>query len=112
MSDNTGRVLTVRLTITDAKEADWIWDAVKTPKHGVQVSAISNGDMFSERDVLAEAACFYIREKGETTEEAIDASCEPFSDPDDAAREAPQNVGRGASWDIVDRHGTVVRSSA
>lgn len=109
---NKDKVLTIRVTIKDPAAAAWIWKAYPEAINGVVVTGLSWGDMFSERDTLADAACFYIREEGEDTEDAIDAHCgEPFSCPDSAAREAPKNVSSGAKWDIVDQRGNVVRSS-
>lgn len=110
-TDNTGRVLTIRLTITDPEQAEWIWDSHKEAKHGVRVSAISNGDLFSERDKFADSAVFYIREEGETTEDAIKVHFDDgYNSPEDAARDANANVSHGAKWDIVNRHGTVYAS--
>jgi hypothetical protein len=55
---------------------------------------------------------YYIREEGETTDEAIDAHCGfSFDSADFAAQEAPKNVSPGAKWDIIDQDGKVVRSS-
>lgn len=41
---------TIRVTFKNKKEAAWIHEAMKdrTPRHGVKVTAISNGDMFTE----------------------------------------------------------------
>lgn len=112
MKDNTGRVMTLRITITDSKEAEWIWNAHKGEgAHGVKVDAISNGDVMAERDELANAAQFYIREAGESTEDAIDAHCKSyFHTADEAASKANNNVARGAKWDVVDAEGNVYRS--
>lgn len=111
MKDNTGRVLTIRLTIADAKEAEWLWKAHPEPIHGVVISALSNGDMFEERDQLSNAAAFFIREQGETTEEAVEAHCGNFfNSVDDAAREAPKNVSPGVEWEVVDIRGHVLRA--
>lgn len=53
---NKGRVLTIRLTITDPTEAEWLWKShAGAAIHGVQVSALSDGDMFKEvRDLEKE----------------------------------------------------------
>ena len=109
---NMNRIMTIRVIITDPEAADWLWNSHKKSNNGVKITAIQEGDLFADRDMLSDAACFYIREEGETTEEAIEACCaEPFNDPNDAASEAPSNVTKGAAWDIVDVRGNVVRSS-
>ena len=109
--NNKGRVLTVRLTIEDPEAADWIWKAYPNPINGITISALSNGDMFAERDMLANAACFYIREEGETTEEAVQAHMgEAFDSPESAATEARKSYEK-EKWDIIDSRGNVVRSS-
>lgn len=112
MNDNTGRVLTLRVKITDPIEAEWIWKAhLGKSLNGVQVEAIAEGDMFTERDEYKQADRFYIREEGETTEEAIEAHCfDGFTDIDEAASQAPKNVNPGSRWDIVDHNGNVYRS--
>ncbi len=108
--DNIGRVLTLRITITDPEVAEWIWKAHPNPIHGITVDALANGDLFAERDILQEAASFYIREEGESTEDAIDAHCgESFETIEGAAIEA-KNTCKG-KWAIINRHGKVVRQA-
>lgn len=49
---NLGRVLTIRVTITDPEAAKWIWDAHKESDHkcGVRVGALFDGDLFEEHE--------------------------------------------------------------
>ena len=54
---NLGRVLTIKLTITDPQAAAWIWESggkYPNPIHGVQVTGIADGDMFDEVRKLEE----------------------------------------------------------
>lgn len=115
MRDNIGRELTLRVIITDPKKAEWIWknhiDQNDPMNVGVRVSAIAEGNLFQQRDELALAATFYVREEGETTEEAVDAHFgDGYDTPEEAAKDANNNVSPGAGWDIVDRKGNVYRS--
>lgn len=52
MNDNKGRVLTIRLTVTDHEKSKWIWEnhlkSTTQMDNGVQVTAITNGDLFKE----------------------------------------------------------------
>lgn len=116
---NLGRILTIRVVITDPEKAKWIWDAHMGPdQHGVKVEAIAEGDVLTERDSLMDEVLdetsisikkrFYIREEGEGTKEAIDAHCyDGFETAEEAAKDAPKNVSPGAKWDIIDRNGKV-----
>lgn len=112
MRDNTGRVLTLRVTIKDPEEAEWIWKAhLDKSIHGVTINAIAEGDLFAQRDLYRSAASFYIREEGETTEEAIEAhDCGGFDSVEDAVAKAPLNVSPGAKWAIIDIKGKVYRT--
>lgn len=108
---NVGRELTIRLIITDDKESEWLWNSHSSPMHGVRVSALANGDMFKERDDLAQAAEFFIREEGEETDDAVEAHFgEGLSSIEEAALAAPKNVEPGKKWDIIDRKGNVYKS--
>lgn len=53
---NVGRELTLRVTISDDYKSGWIWKSMaeKDPVHGVNISAISDGDLLQERDFYRE----------------------------------------------------------
>ena len=63
--------MTLKVIIDDPEKAAWILKAWPEAVNGIKVATMSYGDMFKERDLFAAAAAFYIREEGETTEEAI-----------------------------------------
>lgn len=107
---NLGRELTIRLTITDPAEAEWLWEcaAKRKPVHGVQVTALANGDMFKERDELAQAAEFYIKEPNEDVKTAVSSHFDGgFGSIDEAAYHAKEMV----AWEVIDRRGNVYRKS-
>lgn len=114
MNDNTGRMLTIRVVITDSKKAEWIWKnhlGNDAQDLGIKVEAIAEGDLFKENDMNSKAAEFFIREEGENTEEAISAHLnDGFDSPKEAAAVANKNVSPGARWDIVDRRGNIYSS--
>ena len=65
----------------------------------------------SQESQISIAKRYYIREEGETTEEAIQAHCNGgFESLKEAEREAPKNVDFGAKWDVVDRNGKIYAS--
>lgn len=109
---NLGRILTIRVKITDPEAAKWIWDAhMHGSRHGVEVSAIAEGDRLSGADFIEIPKRYYIREEGETTEEAIEAHCyDGFDSIWLAEVEAPKNVSPQSKWDVIDRNGKVYKS--
>ena len=62
MSHNTGRELTLRVKIIDGEKANWIWECfgdLETARtavaaQGVAIRAISDSNVFKERDDLRE----------------------------------------------------------
>lgn len=61
--DNTGRVLTLRVTITDPEKAKWLWNLHAGRPHegknlneqlGIEIHALGDGDKFAEADKLEE----------------------------------------------------------
>lgn len=54
--NNKGRVLTLRVTITDPEKASWIWKShlEDDNPHGVKVGAIANDNIFKQRDKFEE----------------------------------------------------------
>lgn len=77
--------------------------------HGVQVTALANGDMFKERDELAQAASFYVKEPDEDASEAVAAHVDGgFDSIDEAAHYAKENC---TEWEVIDHKGNVYRKS-
>jgi len=61
---------------------------------------------------LSKQRCFYIKEKNETLEDAIEAHmgmC--FESAEEAAKHAPDNVNLYAAWEIVDGNGKIIIES-
>ena len=54
VNKNLGRVLTVKLTVTDPAKANWLWVMKNNPELGVHVSGLSNGDMFARESLMEE----------------------------------------------------------
>ena len=110
MISNKGRLITLVVEITTDEYPEWIWEAHKNPFSGVRVRVIAEGNLSEENEKLEKAACFYLREEGEDTEEAISRSPEPFDSVEDIIREADSCTSKGAKWDAIDRHGNVYAS--
>lgn len=57
MVNNDGRELTLRVTITNSKQAEWIWSLLKKNDIsgfpvGVSVQAVANGNLFARASEL------------------------------------------------------------
>jgi len=119
---NLGRILTIRVKITDPEKAKWIWDAHIGPaQHGVEVGAIADGDLFAERNQLRELVLdensiaipkkYYVKQADETAEEAIEAHCNGgFDTLENAKNDAPHCTDPGVKWDVIDITGKVYAS--
>lgn len=94
---NLNRKLNIGVTITDPSKAGWLWEFDKWP--GVIVTSISD---------TPDAEEYFIREIGESTEEAIKAHMYGgFDTVEEAKTNAVKNLADGEAFEIVDRNGNV-----
>jgi hypothetical protein len=73
---NNGRQLTMKFTITNfTKAKQWVWKFGKHSDLGIDITGLSNGDMFAEKEIM-EGALEEIAEgygkDAETAQEALD----------------------------------------
>lgn len=53
--DPKGRLLTVRLIVTDQSKAkEWLWNMKNNPELGIHITGLSDGDMFDRESLMEE----------------------------------------------------------
>ncbi|MDB4330446.1 hypothetical protein N9948_01860 [bacterium] len=68
---NLGRVLTLKVKITDPSKADWIWNIDNNPDLGVHIYGLTNGDVIA-RELFLEEELHKIEHKYEPLQEILD----------------------------------------